>query len=181
MFACIFIPDFPVEAIVRFEPELRARCVAHSAVGLPWKRWLLGMKRRDSPAWRSEPHARNWRRGKSWYCARARRRRRTPPARPRLCAVVFSGDRRHGAEYCAAESRRTGALVWSRVENRPRLGPPDFEDGVGGEHRRCFESGCCPAGRPWFFRRDLDCRRTRSGTSGRLAGGCVAGKFCVRC
>ena len=28
MFACIFIPDFPVEAIIRFEPELRARCVA---------------------------------------------------------------------------------------------------------------------------------------------------------
>jgi len=27
MFACIFIPDFPVEAIIRFEPELRARCV----------------------------------------------------------------------------------------------------------------------------------------------------------
>ena len=28
MFACIFIPDFPVEAIIRFEPALRARCVA---------------------------------------------------------------------------------------------------------------------------------------------------------
>lgn len=28
MFACIFIPDFPVEAILRFEPELRARSVA---------------------------------------------------------------------------------------------------------------------------------------------------------
>ena len=28
MFACIFIPDFPVEAILRFEPELRARPVA---------------------------------------------------------------------------------------------------------------------------------------------------------
>ncbi|MBZ5655716.1 MAG: DNA polymerase Y family protein [Acidobacteriia bacterium] len=28
MFACIYIPDFPVEAIIRFEPELRARCVA---------------------------------------------------------------------------------------------------------------------------------------------------------
>jgi protein ImuB len=28
MFACIFIPDFPAEAIIRFEPELRARCVA---------------------------------------------------------------------------------------------------------------------------------------------------------
>jgi protein ImuB len=28
MFACIFIPDFSAEAIIRFEPELRARCVA---------------------------------------------------------------------------------------------------------------------------------------------------------
>jgi len=28
MFACIFIPDFPVQAIIRFEPELRARPVA---------------------------------------------------------------------------------------------------------------------------------------------------------
>src|SRR5215471_5329507 len=28
MFCCIFIPDFPVEAILRFEPELRARPVA---------------------------------------------------------------------------------------------------------------------------------------------------------
>jgi protein ImuB len=28
MFACIFIPDFPAEAIIRFEPGLRARCVA---------------------------------------------------------------------------------------------------------------------------------------------------------
>lgn len=28
MFACLFIPDFPVEAIVRIEPELRARAVA---------------------------------------------------------------------------------------------------------------------------------------------------------
>lgn len=28
MFACIFIPDFSVEAILRFEPELRARSVA---------------------------------------------------------------------------------------------------------------------------------------------------------
>lgn len=28
MFACLFIPDFPVEAIIRFEPELRARAVA---------------------------------------------------------------------------------------------------------------------------------------------------------
>jgi protein ImuB len=28
MFACIFIPDFPVEAILRFEPELRPRPVA---------------------------------------------------------------------------------------------------------------------------------------------------------
>jgi len=28
MFACIYIPDFPVEAIIRFEPSLRARCVA---------------------------------------------------------------------------------------------------------------------------------------------------------
>ncbi len=28
MFACIFIPDFPVEAILRFEPELHARAVA---------------------------------------------------------------------------------------------------------------------------------------------------------
>jgi len=27
MFACIFIPDFPAEAIIRFEPESRARCV----------------------------------------------------------------------------------------------------------------------------------------------------------
>jgi protein ImuB len=28
MFACLFIPDFPVEAIIRFEPELRGRAVA---------------------------------------------------------------------------------------------------------------------------------------------------------
>jgi protein ImuB len=28
MFACIFIPDFPVQAIIRFEPELRLRPVA---------------------------------------------------------------------------------------------------------------------------------------------------------
>ena len=28
MFACIFIPDFPVQAIIRFEPELRARSIA---------------------------------------------------------------------------------------------------------------------------------------------------------
>src|SRR6266852_3290734 len=28
MFACIFIPDFSVQAIIRFEPELRARAVA---------------------------------------------------------------------------------------------------------------------------------------------------------
>jgi len=28
MFACIFIPDFPVQAIIRFEPELRVRSVA---------------------------------------------------------------------------------------------------------------------------------------------------------
>src|ERR1700716_877669 len=28
MFACIFIPDFSVQAIIRFEPELRARSVA---------------------------------------------------------------------------------------------------------------------------------------------------------
>jgi protein ImuB len=28
MFACIFIPDFPVQAIIRFEPELRTRPVA---------------------------------------------------------------------------------------------------------------------------------------------------------
>src|SRR6202163_1850456 len=28
MFACIFIPDFSVQAIIRFEPELRAHSVA---------------------------------------------------------------------------------------------------------------------------------------------------------
>src|SRR5882762_3076818 len=28
MFACIFIPDFSVQAIIRFEPELRARPIA---------------------------------------------------------------------------------------------------------------------------------------------------------
>jgi len=28
MFACIYIPDFPAEAIIRFDPELRTRCVA---------------------------------------------------------------------------------------------------------------------------------------------------------
>src|SRR5258708_34036297 len=28
MFACIFIPDFSVQAIIRFEPELRARSIA---------------------------------------------------------------------------------------------------------------------------------------------------------
>jgi protein ImuB len=28
MFACIYIPDFAVEALIRFEPELRVRCVA---------------------------------------------------------------------------------------------------------------------------------------------------------
>src|SRR5258707_15559141 len=28
MFACLFIPDFPVEAIIRFELELRGRPVA---------------------------------------------------------------------------------------------------------------------------------------------------------
>src|ERR1700704_6015436 len=28
MFACIFIPDFSVQAIIRFDPELRARSVA---------------------------------------------------------------------------------------------------------------------------------------------------------
>ena len=28
MFACIFVPDFPAATIIRFEPELRARCVA---------------------------------------------------------------------------------------------------------------------------------------------------------
>src|SRR6267154_2909902 len=28
MFACLFIPDFPVDAITRFEPELRGRPVA---------------------------------------------------------------------------------------------------------------------------------------------------------
>ena len=28
MFACLFIPDFPIEAIIRFEPELRGRPVA---------------------------------------------------------------------------------------------------------------------------------------------------------
>lgn len=28
MFACLFIPDFPVEAIIRFEPELRGRALA---------------------------------------------------------------------------------------------------------------------------------------------------------
>ena len=27
-FACIFVPDFPVEAIVRAEPELRSQAVA---------------------------------------------------------------------------------------------------------------------------------------------------------
>ena len=28
MFLCLFIPDFPVEAIIRFEPELRGRAIA---------------------------------------------------------------------------------------------------------------------------------------------------------
>ena len=28
MFACLFIPDFPVEAIIRLEPELRRRPIA---------------------------------------------------------------------------------------------------------------------------------------------------------
>ena len=28
MFACLFIPDFPAEAIIRFEPELHGRPVA---------------------------------------------------------------------------------------------------------------------------------------------------------
>jgi len=27
-FACIFVPDFPVEAILRAEPELRSQAVA---------------------------------------------------------------------------------------------------------------------------------------------------------
>jgi protein ImuB len=38
MFACIFIPDFPVEAVIRFEPELRSRAVAVLAGRPPLER-----------------------------------------------------------------------------------------------------------------------------------------------
>ena len=38
MFACIFIPDFPVEAVIRFEPELRPRAVAVLAGRSPLER-----------------------------------------------------------------------------------------------------------------------------------------------
>ena len=38
MFACLFIPDFPVEAILRFEPELRGRPVAVLAGRPPLER-----------------------------------------------------------------------------------------------------------------------------------------------
>jgi protein ImuB len=38
MFACLFIPDFPVEAIIRFEPELRGRPVAVLAGRPPLER-----------------------------------------------------------------------------------------------------------------------------------------------
>jgi len=38
MFACLFIPDFPVEAIIRFEPELRGRPVAVLAGRSPLER-----------------------------------------------------------------------------------------------------------------------------------------------
>src|SRR6266516_2572195 len=38
MFACIFIPDFLVEAVIRFEPELRSRAVAVLAGRPPLER-----------------------------------------------------------------------------------------------------------------------------------------------
>src|SRR5260370_40494505 len=38
MFACIFIPDFPVEAVIRFEPELRPHAVAVLAGWSPLER-----------------------------------------------------------------------------------------------------------------------------------------------
>ena len=52
MFACIYIPDFPVEAIVRAEPLLRERAVAVldgkppvvRVVALNEKARLLGME-----------------------------------------------------------------------------------------------------------------------------------------
>jgi hypothetical protein len=42
MFACLFIPDFPAEAILRFEPELRKRAVAVLAGRPPLER-VVGM------------------------------------------------------------------------------------------------------------------------------------------
>ena len=45
MFACIFIPDFPVQAIIRFEPELRARSIA-VLTGRPPLEKVIGLNER---------------------------------------------------------------------------------------------------------------------------------------
>src|SRR5215471_17003319 len=42
MFCCLFIPDFPAEAVLRFEPELRVRPVVMLAGRPPLER-VMGM------------------------------------------------------------------------------------------------------------------------------------------
>ncbi len=183
MFACIFIPDFSAQAILRLEPELRARPVVVLA-GRPPLEKVVALNERARQAGveigaiqvatgsMGEPGA---------ACALGVAGDIGTRCAARLCAIVFSGGGRHIARHRAPESCRARAIARSTAEDCSRFGAAGFSDGTGSEPCRGRESGCCLARSPRFYRRDLDSRRARSRAAGRSAGGCFAGKFFFRC
>ena len=116
MFACIFIPDFSVQAIIRFEPELRARPVAVLTGRPPLEKVMaLNEKARQTGveigATKSQLEA--W---AELSAASALGVAGNIGARcvARLCAIVLSGSGRHGARTVllnlAGASRCLGPL-----------------------------------------------------------------------
>src|SRR5208282_1365062 len=148
MFACIFIPDFSVQAIIRFEPELRASSVA-VLTGRPPLEKVVALNERARQTGveigATKPQL------EAWENLALRTR-----CAARLCAIVFSGSGRHLARHCASKSCRSRAVARSAAEDCPRFGAAGFADGTGGEPCRGRKSGCRLTRSPRFSRRHFD-------------------------
>src|SRR5437660_571053 len=101
-FAAIFVPDFPVEAVLHLEPELRSRAVVVLEGKPPLQKiWGLNDNARrtgleiDMTRLQAEP-------GQTWCCAAVLPCRNQP--RTRLCLLALSPFRRAWKTQLATRS-----------------------------------------------------------------------------
>ena len=172
-FACIFVPNFPVAAVFRAEPELRPQAVAIFEGKPPLEKVFAvnesagrmgiapGMTKAQAELVFGVDAA------PAFSVAGSLVARRSAG----LCAIVLAVHRRCRSRHGACRSRRHGISFRIAARNCSCHVSSHYRPRARSQCCRSFESRRCRARRPRIFRRDRDSTGERRRVSGISAGG----------